>query len=560
MSVDTETISLTDRTCIGIGVAIPEAEYYFQILPQTTEALPILAEILSDPNRQKVYFNALFDLRVLEQTFTENGLPPPDARNIVDVSIMAQVQGRESGELNKLAELYLGPESVNPYSIKQLLLDARGGKRGGNMLEVPFEVIALKNWYDTRQTLALKSALERRFPTEASRDCYDVDNKLVASLLSVEAPGLQIDHRRLEEHYVRLSYEVNGYREICDRWGFNPSSPQQVGYVLAANGNFLPFTRGGRSLVTDEDALESIAAKEPLARLILSFRKQSKLLSTYVVPFRQADRAYTHFRIDLATGRLASGAFGKAHKHVCRNQQNIPNKMRDIYLPDTGIFTWFDYSQIEMRLLAFMSHDENMMAAYQNGWSIHEMTMKELWPHAVKKDSEGYDTIEYLTSKTFNFAMAYYAMDTTLAKHTKLPVATCSEYKSRWLDFYSGAKRFMLDCMASKEPTVVSDFGRVMRLPDIEEMRKRSEDAGNKFNARGAQNHIDKCKINYRIQGTAADIIKRAMLSISTLPGVRLQVHDEIVADGAVAFPDSMERIHPDIRTPFEVHSGPIWQ
>ena len=562
ISVDTETISLNDRNCIGVGVAIEGKEFYFPVLPEPSSHLPVVLGILSDPRRVKVYFNAMFDLRVIDTLARDENLPRPSSLGVEDASIMGQVQGRESNELDELSERYLGYR--NPFKIKDLLLSARDGKKGANMLDVPMEAVALKNQFDTRQTLQLYEFFKDRWVDEAQRECYTVDLQVLTMLLEMEEGGLLLDDRKVEEFYEELRRDVLGYERLCDEHGFRPGSPQQVGYVLASRGNILPFTRGvRRQLRTDEESLEVL--DDPLARVILQYRKVGKLLSTYVVPYRGRDRAYTHFRIDLATGRLASGQFGKAHKHVCRNMQNIPNSgqypMRSIFVPDSGSFSWMDYSQIEMRVLANLAHDQNMLAAFERGESIHMLTLNKLWPGVGKKDSAGNDTWEYLTSKTFNFAMAYYAMDTTLAKHTKLPLQACSEFKALWLnELFPGCRDFMEARMADPSPVAITEFGRRMKLPTIEEMREVSENAGNWFNEKSAQNHINKCKINYVIQGTAADIMKRGMLMLSGESGVKLQVHDELVVDGDFQFPDEMSYIHPEFKTPFEVHKGDRWQ
>jgi DNA polymerase I len=519
--VDTETISIKNQECIGIGLYIPGGHsYYFPMFPEVNEHGPVIMGILGS-NVTKVYFNAMFDLRNLRKMAYEEGLDLPEEDHIVDVSIMAQVSGHLHG-LEGLSQELFGES--NPLSIQELLEEARvqEGRKVVTMLDVPLMDVGQKCMFDVYYTYKCWQRLEKEMPSR-SRECYEVDNELIGILLRAERKGLALHQGLLEYNYTTLRQSVMQSEGWARDLGFEIGSNGQVGYVLAERGNMLPFTKSGRQLRADKEALELL--DDPLVPMILDFRKKSKLLSTYVIPWRGSDRAYTHYRIDLATGRLASRD---------RNLQNIPPHMRAVFVPDSGMYSWMDYSQIEMRLLAYISHDERMIKAYEEGRSIHEETQT------------GIGLASYATAKTFNFAMVYDAGVKTLAARTGLDRKTAGNYRNAWLSLYDGVHRYMVDQQNCDDEWVESEFGRRMRLPENEE------------GSVGYQSHIDKCKVNYVIQGTAADIIKRAMVKVKDLD-LRVQVHDELVVDGDVEFPESLTTIHPEIVTPFEVHKNRTW-
>lgn len=527
LAVDTETINLKNQNCVGIGVQWSDIDrLYIQVLPETSSLLPFILELLSQTDNTKIYFNVGFDYRVLAALAKAESFPAPDLTNIEDVSVAAQVQGNSDHSLDALSIQYLAYS--NQYSIKGLLQEARSDQcKSPTTLDVPFEQLATKCLNDVWATWHLWKKLWHLWPNDQNRECYEVDIKLLPILFRMEKKGLLLDQAKVTEHYNTLHEEVEQYASQCNDLGFNPGSPGQVGFYLASRGNILPFTKSGRQLRTDEEALGEL--DDPVAQLILRYRKANKLLSTYVTPWKDSERAYTHFRIDLSTGRLAS---------FDRNLQNIPPAMRDVFSSDGGMFSWADYSQIEMRIFAHLSQDPEMMTAYREGRDIHAMTQLALWPGSDPKDSE-----RRLVAKTYNFAMLYDANTYTLARNTGLSESDCSEFRSRWFQYYKGGRNYIESRKRDQSPYAVSDFGRRMSLPDT---------------SYSPQSHINKCKINYVIQGTAADIIKRAMVRLGDID-LRLQIHDELVVDGAFEFPEFMAHIHPEIYTPIEQKQGSKW-
>ena len=539
IAVDTETISIKDITCIGIGLQIaPDESLYVEVWPDPSDLLLLVTSLIADPSIIKIYFNANFDFRVLEFLHDTDSTPLPDYTNIADPSLMAQIQGQSDHSLDDLSFSLLSYS--NELSIAGLLEEARieCGRKSVSMLDVPFEQVATKCLNDVWATWHLWENLQHTWPNTQNKECYDIDIALIPVLKSMEQKGLLLDKEVVESEYVRLRNEVMGYADVCTDMGFNPSHPQQVGYILASRGNILPFTKSRKQLRTDEDVLSEL--DDPIAKLVLEYRSANKLLTTYIEPWREQDRAYTHFRIDLSTGRLAS---------FNRNLQNIPPAVRRVFSPDSSNFNWMDYSQIELRILGHVSHDTTMQDAFKLGISIHELTMKELWPNAKRYGSNGEDSQEYLNSKTFSFAKVYGASDYQLHRKTGVPLDRIPGLRSAWGILYPQAQSWVDNQYNWPYDYVESDFGRRMALPtNIHNMKPHV------FTA-----HRGKCAINYPIQGTAADIVKRAMLKVKDYD-LRLQVHDELVFDGEVELDESLARIHPEIHTPFNTYVESKWK
>ena len=486
VAVDTETISLKDTSCIGIGLQVSDEDrYYFRVLPEPSDYLPLVQQILQDKSRTKIFHSAKFDMEVLAAY-------QPDATNVQDTYLICKCLGIPAG----LQELGESIGFTDMFSISDLL-ESVEGKRNPTMLDVAWDGVALKCMNDVRATwFGLKKLKTMMGPK--IRECYEVELQVLQVMLEMEKWGLKLDSDLLDTKANQLSALCNAFEIHCADLGFNPASNQQLAMYLAHQGVSLPMTRSRKNLAVDEDTLNGLDI--PIAREVLEYRGNRKLLSTYVLPWIGQDRAFTHFRADLSTGRLAS--YG-------RNIQNVPSKVRNVFVPDSGQFTWFDYSQIEMRLFAWISQDRRMMQAYANGEDIHWVTQQVLFPMSEREDE-----VTRVLAKTFNFAMVYLAKAGTLAAHTKLPYQTANRYRSEWLKLYPQGYFWMLEQARGEGSYAETLFGRRMKLP-----------------AGPTMDHVAKCRINYPIQGTAADIIKRAMVACKDLD-LRVQVHDELVFDG----------------------------
>lgn len=364
------------------------------------------------------------------------------------------------------------------------------------------------------------------------RDNYMLDMNLIPILCKMGERGIQLRPIAMQAWDKQLSEEMLHYQDICANEGFDPSKPQQVGFVLASRGNVLPLTKSQKQLKTDEETLEEL--DDPLAQVVLSYRKAAKLRGTYIRPCIDHTRMFTHFRLDLATSRLAS---------FDRNVQNIPPAVREIFAPDSGIWTWIDWSQIEMRIFAHLTQDPVMLDAYATGKDIHTITQLALWP-----DSDPEDERYRKMAKTFNFQMIFDASAKGLSKKSKLPIDVCARHKRTWLNHYHVARQWMWERANSDLPYAENIFGRRMRVPTIFDTPPAHE------------SHIRKCKINYPVQGSAAGVVARGMLICDKLGyDYPIQVHDELVIDGDVDPPEELAHIYPEIDLPFKVNKSPVW-
>ncbi len=573
IAIDTETISLKDRTIIGVGIALNEREaVYFPILPDCSKHLYLAWRLMGGPG-VKVFFNALYDLYALTEyradSDIERGSPEQIADldgwrganvqegrlpswlgngRLADPSNMCHIQALPNNTLQDTARAYIG---MKIDSIQDILPERK------TMLDLPTADVAWKcmqdclatirlyykmggpawweadshtwdyepNWYDGCDPFEPTSYTV----TQAMKDCYQVDMKLVPLLMRMSRRGIALRSDLVEDWYERTSKARLFFEDICTQKGFKPGSNQQVGYVLAERGSFLPFTKSGKQLATGEEILSNLT--DPLAVVVLKYREYTKLKTTYLEKMRGQARAYTHFRMDLSTARLSS------YDH---NQQNIPERIREVFAPDTGTWSSLDDSEIEMRVFAHATQDPAMLQAYKDGSSIHATTQEALWP-----GSDLTDKAMRVRAKTFNFAMIFYALVKTLSHHTKLPESICKAYREIWVETYPDAYTWMKD-KEEGEDWIENLYGRRCRLPE-----------GIQYTWK----HIVNCRINYPIQSGAHEIVKRQMLLCEALGmDIALEVHDEILVDGKVDFPEELAHICPEIHTPFNVKPpSPYW-
>lgn len=533
LSIDTETVNTNDHTLIGIGVSISESEgFYFRAFPDPSPYLPRVLGIISDREITKIYHNGQdFDLEVLDRFAREEGFAPPDDINIEDSELMAKVMGLPGG-LQRIGQEWLHHDDL--FSIKDLFEEYQCN----NMLDVPFAKVAEKCLNDCRTTWEIYHYCKERI-SERQRDCYETDRRLVPLLRRLQAKGLRLRQGVLEEHREKLQREILRIRRECEAEGIeNPGSNLQVGFVLASRGNILPFTKGKRrTLRTAEEVLEEL--DDPLAATILDYRGKSKLLSTYVLPWVGKERAYTHFRLNLATGRLASGRVN-AWDSINRNLQNVPPAMREVFGPDSNLFSWADHGQIELRTLAHISKDKVMMEAYRNGEDLHSITAQRA---GVTRDA----------GKTGNFSMVYGANDKVISRRARIPIKKVPMLRGAFRSLYPEAQGWIDNQFFNHNGEwVEDDFGRRMRLPEMAE--------GAAYNIKAFAGHVGKCAVNYPIQGTAATIVKKGMLMIDDEGwDMRLQLHDEYLIDGNWDPNPDLAYIHPELHTPFELKKGISW-
>jgi DNA polymerase-1 len=374
---------------------------------------------------------------------------------------------------------------------------------------------------------ALRAEVEK---AGVARVYSEIDLPLAPVLFRMEQAGVRIDSAVLDGLSRRFAVELNRVGErIFELAGrrFNINSPKQLGEVLFTHlGLSAPAARGkSKSVSTAQDVLERLAEQHEVPRLVLEFRHLAKLKSTYIDALPQlADsnsRVHTTFNAaSTATGRLSS---------VNPNLQNIPTRTelgREIRAAFTAApgaeLLSADYSQIELRLLAHSSADPLLVRAYQNNEDIHTLTASEVFGVPLAEmDKETRNR-----AKAVNFGIVYGISPFGLAAQLGIPQAEARAYIDRYFARYAGVKAFIEKTLEAtrREGSVRTLFGRVRPIPDIESRNQ---------NQRG---FAERTAINTPLQGTAADLIKLAMIQIDrklTERGLKtrmvLQVHDELI-------------------------------
>lgn len=335
VAVDCETISLEERMPVGFSIATtPDESFYFQTFPEPDPALHYLTKVLTDPSIKKVFHNAPFDLRNMPLVV------PIEMSNIADTAVMARLLGAQDATLYLLAievnkETTPAKEILSKYSTK-------------SMLDVPLDVVAKHCADDSRCTLALY----HHYSPHINPTYFAPEMEVIPILLEMGLRGVAFNESNRAEIEVKLENDLVYYGNMIKSLGVdNPGSNQQVGFILAKRGNFLPLTKSRKQLKVDEDTLEFI--DDPLAQIVLSYRYASKILSTYIRPLAGQDRAYTQYGLDTVVGRTTSSKM---------NLQNVPGKyttrqrveyynIRDIFMPDNGMFTSGDYARLHMYIL-----------------------------------------------------------------------------------------------------------------------------------------------------------------------------------------------------------------
>ncbi len=378
------------------------------------------------------------------------------------------------------------------------------------------------------------------------RQVYDeIDLPLVPVLARMEEAGVKLDCEVLAEMSLRLEREIHAKaREIYDKSGheFNVNSPKQLGDVLFNKLNLpKPIKYGkGKTISTAVEVLEGLAGEHEVPRMVLDYRQLSKLKSTYVdaLPVLLNSctlRLHTTFNMaGSATGRLSS---------VNPNLQNIPirtelgREIRAAFIAEPGhVLLKADYSQIELRLLAHYSGDKLLTEAYRTGEDIHTLTASQVFgvpPLMV-------DAEHRRRAKAVNFGIVYGLSPFGLSQQLGIDTKEAKRFIDAYFEKYSGVREFIdrtLD-QARRDQKVTTLFGRVRPIPDIHSKN---------FNLRG---FAERTAVNTPLQGTAADLIKLAMIRIDTdlreqklRSRMLLQVHDELVFEVPVEEVDTMKRL-----------------
>ena len=422
-------------------------------------------------------------------------------------------------------------------------------------------------------TLRLTDKLRDELENTGLRKVYDeIDLPLVPVLARMEDAGVKLDCDVLAAMSQRLELDINSKaREIYDKCGveFNVNSPKQLGDVLFNKLNLpKPIKYGkGKTISTAVDVLEGLAGEHEVPRMVLDYRQLSKLKSTYVDALPAllnscTRRLHTTFNMaGSATGRLSS---------VNPNLQNIPKKtelgreVRAAFIAEPGhVLLSADYSQIEMRLLAHFSGDKLLVAAYRAGEEdIHRLTASQVFGIPPMMVTDEYRN----RAKAVNFGIVYGITAFGLSQQVSIDPKEAKQFIDAYFEKYSGVRDFIERTkeQVRRDQKVTTLFGRVRPIPDIHSKN---------FNLRG---FAERTAVNTPLQGTAADLIKIAMIRIDAELRERklrsrmlLQVHDELVFEVPKDEVDTMRRLVSErmenvqaLKVPLkvEVGVGPNWR
>ena len=520
--LDTETTG-TDpikARLVGVSFSIKEGQGWYVPVYEKQEALELLRPIYENPDTLKMGQNLKYDLQVLLNHGIELRGP------MFDTMIAHYLLHPEMRHgMDYLAEAYLHYQTIH---IDELI---GTGKNQKSMAELSPEEVYVYACEDTDITLRLKNLFAPELEKEGLMKLFqEIEMPLMPVLAYMERNGVCIDTEGLRETSVLYSEEMQRIEEeIYQLAGvhFNISSPKQVGEVLFDQmkiTNKPKKTKTGQ-YATTEEILVSLKSKSPIVGKILEYRGLKKLLSTYIDALPELinpDTGHIHTSFNqtvTTTGRLSSSN---------PNLQNIPvrdeqgKEVRKAFIPEAGQeFFCADYSQIELRIMAHLSGDENLIEAFNAGQDIHAATAAKIFHKALEEVTSD----ERRKAKTANFGIIYGISAFGLAERLDVSRTEAKELIDGYFLTYPGVKEYMEKsiAMAREKGYTETIFKRRCYLPDIN---------SNNANVRG---NAERNAINSPIQGSAADIIKIAMIRVyqrMKAEGIRskmiLQVHDEL--------------------------------
>lgn len=532
--LDTETTG-TDpikARLVGVSFSIKEGQGWYVPVYEKQEALELLRPIYENPDTLKVGQNLKYDLQVLLNHGIELRGP------MFDTMIAHYLLHPEMRHgMDYLAEAYLHYQTIH---IDELI---GTGKNQKSMAELSPEEVYVYACEDTDITLRLKNLFAPELEKEGLMKLFqEIEMPLMPVLAYMERNGVCIDTEGLRETSVLYSEEMQRIEEeIYQLAGvhFNISSPKQVGEVLFDQmkiTNKPKKTKTGQ-YATTEEILVSLKSKSPIVGKILEYRGLKKLLSTYIDALPELinpDTGHIHTSFNqtvTTTGRLSSSN---------PNLQNIPvrdeqgKEVRKAFIPEAGQeFFCADYSQIELRIMAHLSGDENLIEAFNAGQDIHAATAAKIFHKALEEVTSD----ERRKAKTANFGIIYGISAFGLAERLDVSRTEAKELIDGYFLTYPGVKEYMEKsiAMAREKGYTETIFKRRCYLPDIN---------SNNANVRG---NAERNAINSPIQGSAADIIKIAMIRVyqrMKAEGIRskmiLQVHDELCF---TVLPEEKERL-----------------
>ncbi len=530
LSVDTETTGTQPMRADLVGISLawkPGAAVYIPVAgPLGARTLDVelvrekLGPILADESVTKLGQNLKYDMLVLGEA------KMPVAGPLFDTLVAAHVldSTRMTYKLDALAVEYINHRCI---PIEDLI---GRGKHQTTMNTVATDVVAVYAAEDADVALRLADILAGMLEAEGlTKLFYDLEMPLVPVLTRMERTGILLDRRvlaRLESELSKQADVLRGRIIAAAGRSFNPDSPKQLAVVLFDEKGLKPLKKTKTGPSTDSSVLEELAVEHELPALVLDYRKLTKLLGTYLKALGQFvlprdGRVHTSFhQAGTATGRLSSSD---------PNLQNIPIRTEDgrmirsaFVAPPGCVLLSADYSQVELRVLAHFCGDETLRAAFAEGQDIHRTVAAEVFgvrPDEVTPDMRA-------KAKTVNFGIIYGQTAYGLSVSLRIPRKDAAGFIDRYKARFPKIDEFLAQCVsqAKRQGYVETIFGRRRRVPDIESSNPQTRALA------------ERLAINSVVQGSAADLIKQAMVNIARRIDAEgrpsrmlLQIHDELV-------------------------------
>jgi DNA polymerase-1 len=551
VAIDTETTSTKPQQTDLVGISLCWAPGHAAYLPVCSpdpsshlaleQVVSRLAPLMADPQLKWIGQHIKFDAIVL----TTHGMPLANIHFDTMVADYLLDAGGRNHDLGDIARRWLGVDSIPIASL------IGSGKTQITMDRVPLEQIATYAAEDVDIPIRLYPEMQARLSAEGLEHVmHDLELPLVQVLVRMECLGVRVDTQRLEvlrdDFQARVETLYQQIMEIADE-NFNPDSPKQLSSILFDKFKLRVVKKTKTGISTDAEVLEELAGEHPLPAKILEYRQMAKLLSTYVEALPElinprTGRIHTSYRQDIAaTGRLSS---------VEPNLQNIPirtsegRSIRSAFVPgiDGWRFMTADYSQIELRVLAHCCGDGNLCEAFERNIDIHAAVAAQV--HGVGIDQV--TSSMRRSAKAVSFGILYGQSPFGLAKALGISRGQAGEFIDQYFAKYPKVREFiaqtLIDCRRKGFVTTLSGRKRILKgIRDFETLDE---------NKKKQLLEPERMAINTVIQGTAADMIKLAMIAVDRRlqetkleANMLLQIHDELVFEVAPLQVDAVAKM-----------------
>lgn len=521
---DNKSVGISVCTKLGTAYYVPYGHITTETQLEESYVVGQLKPILENPDIKKVLQHAKFDALVLNRLGIKlNGI-------IFDTLIAANLVTPDWQRigLDKLSKFYLDDEMLD-YN------DVVKKNKYKNFAYVPLDLATKYSASDAHQTLALKPILEQELVKKnLEKLFYEIEMPLSKALITMEIEGISLNTQILHNIEIKIETEINDIQEkikalIGETHEINLKSPKQIEELLFVKLNLPPIKKSEKKTgySTDQSVLVELSKIHPVPGLILRLRELNKLQSTYVQALPKYiskfdNKIHTSFsQTATATGRLASSD---------PNLQNIPadssyyaQQIRASFIPPEGyIFVSADYSQIELRVLAYLSQDKNLIDAFLAGHDIHAITTSKLFDVELDKVTSEQRQV----GKRINFSILYGLTPYGLSQDLKIPFSDAKKYIEKYFAQYPDVQKWMNSVIEKTKELgyVQTHWGRIRYIPGIHER--------NKFLYEFAR----RAAINTVAQGTAAEIMKIGMINLDKIfksqkldTKIILQIHDELL-------------------------------